>query len=303
MSSLRTYTWDYERTTDPTQEPVAIDQQYLWSELPPESTRAGDEGVAWPDDSMVRAVISGCRQRIENYLDISFITQTWTAYYESPFRSEIVLPRGPLQSVTSVTSYDKDNSGTVFDAASYLQLTGRRSAITLNDGYEWPTDLRARRSMAVVYVTGYGAGSFGSPAFTGSGLDDLSADGTFSSREDIGYRIEIDGTGTPDTFAVSRDGGITYQDRTTEMTGEWQQVGYGLSVKFAATTGHDSGDYWDIACTGHGVPDHYTSAIKEFVSFVLHARLGFTGTDLNEQIESGKLPPGVTALIGRRQIR
>ena len=45
--------------------------------------------------------------------------------------------------------------------------------------------------------------------FTGSGLDDLTTGGTYTYISELDYKIEIDGTGTPDTFRWSDDGGST----------------------------------------------------------------------------------------------
>jgi hypothetical protein len=97
---------------------------------------------------------------------------------------------------------------------------------------------------------GYEWGAVGSASFTGSGLDDATYGGGFRKDSDKTIRVEIDGTGTPDTFKWSQDGGSTWEETTVSITGSAQTLGEtGVTVTFGATTGHTSGDYWDSACT------------------------------------------------------
>ena len=87
------------------------------------------------------------------------------------------------------------------------------------------------------------------PEFTGSGLDDMETSGTFSppaTTSIIKHRIEIDGTGTPNTFKVSYDGGTTWDAETVSITGAAQLLNNGVYVAFDNTTGHTEGDYWDF---------------------------------------------------------
>lgn len=74
----------------------------------------------------------------------------------------IDLPYPPLQSVTSVTTYNSANTSAVFSSASYsLDTIGGR--IYLNEGYTWPSDLRDQNAVEIVYVAGYGSGSVPAP--------------------------------------------------------------------------------------------------------------------------------------------
>lgn len=90
--------------------------------------------------------------------------------------------------------------------------------------------------------------------FTGAGLDDGSFSGVFDGdhRTSFRYRAEIDGTGTPDTFRWSRDGGATWAVSTVSITGAAQLLENGLYVTFAATTGHTIGDRWDVSIANSG---------------------------------------------------
>lgn len=61
----------------------------------------------------------------------------------------------PVQSITSITTYDTSNSSSVFSSSNYT-LDTERGRVFLNDGQSWPTDLRDRAAIQIRYVAGYG---------------------------------------------------------------------------------------------------------------------------------------------------
>ena len=72
------------------------------------------------------------------------------------------LPFAPLQSVTSIVTYDRGNNANTYSADNYqTDLTSGR--IYLNEGAVWPSDLRAQDAVQVTYVAGYGSGSIPAP--------------------------------------------------------------------------------------------------------------------------------------------
>lgn len=75
---------------------------------------------------------------------------------------EIELPYMPIQSITSVVTYDDANNSSTFDSASYL-LDGQGGRLILNDGYTWPTDLRDSNAVEITFVAGYGSGNIPAP--------------------------------------------------------------------------------------------------------------------------------------------
>ena len=84
--------------------------------------------------------------------------------------------------------------------------------------------------------------------FTGSGLNDLTITGynanTSSGEVGRSYKVEIDSTGTPNTFKWSRDGGSNWKATSVAITGSSQILEGDVAVTFAATTGHTSGNNW-----------------------------------------------------------
>lgn len=83
--------------------------------------------------------------------------------------------------------------------------------------------------------------------FTGSGLDDATSGGAYTGAGRTDWTVEIDATGTPDTFRWSDDGGQNWTDGVA-ITGAAQVLSDGATITFGATTGHTFGDAW----TFHG---------------------------------------------------
>ena len=85
-----------------------------------------------------------------------------------------------------------------------------------------------------------------SVTFAGSGLDDATSGGTFSGSVDRRFVVKIDAEGTPDTFTWSKDGGSTWDAAGVAITGAAQTLTEGVTVTFAATTGHTLNTYWNF---------------------------------------------------------
>ena len=87
---------------------------------------------------------------------------------------------------------------------------------------------------------------YGSTTFTGSGLDDLTYGGAYNSTAGRTYRVKIDAAAATDTYTWSEDGGSTWEATGVAMTGSAQELNKGITVTFAATTGHTLNEYWEI---------------------------------------------------------
>lgn len=77
-------------------------------------------------------------------------------------RRDIRLPLPPLVSVTSITTYDDSDVGTVFGASAYYVDTAspkQLGRVVLRNGAVWPVGLRVANSVKIVYEAGYTDGS------------------------------------------------------------------------------------------------------------------------------------------------
>ena len=77
-----------------------------------------------------------------------------------------------------------------------------------------------------------------------SALNDATSGGTYTGTLKTKFVVEIDSTGTPDTFKWQKhSGGVT---TGVSITGSAQTLTNGVQITFAATTGHALGDRWEI---------------------------------------------------------
>lgn len=109
------------------------------------------------DDALLAELVVLAEQAVEVYCKRALITQTLKLTMDFfPARSDITLPRCPIQSITSVTTYDQNNDAAVLDSGVYsLDTAGGR--LYLNQDGVWPTDLRPRAAAEILYVAGYGS--------------------------------------------------------------------------------------------------------------------------------------------------
>ena len=93
----------------------------------------------------------------------------------------------------------------------------------------------------------FASASVAAVAFGGSGLDDATSGGTYTGEESETITVEIDSVGTPDTIKWKRGDGAwtTGVNITAENT-----LADGITITFAATTGHTLADRWTFAVVG-----------------------------------------------------
>lgn len=117
--------------------------------------------VDLPDeDGEIADVVSAARAVVEERTQRKLLTQTWDYAIDAfPRRREpLVVPFGPLQSVTSITVYDATDAATTWSASNYVTDTrlvpGR---VVLAAGVEWPRDTRPAIAAVVRFVCGSNA--------------------------------------------------------------------------------------------------------------------------------------------------
>ena len=135
-------------------------------------------------DAWFTTTIKAASEMIEQHLNRSLLTQTWQYWLNTipaggdfsdwklangwPYSlnapgegSIIELPKAPLQSVTSVLTYNDAGTESTFSTASYnVSITGadgsNRGNINLVSGAVWPSDLRDVDAMKITFKSGYG---------------------------------------------------------------------------------------------------------------------------------------------------
>jgi len=131
------------------------------------------------DDSLIGDLITEAREEIENLLGLAMISQSWRLSLDSWPRkgepwwdgvregaiselqgafSDVRLPVYPLQSITTVKTYDDADNETSVTVADvfHVDTYQRPGRLTLKSGSAWPAALRSQNAIQVVYVAGYG---------------------------------------------------------------------------------------------------------------------------------------------------
>lgn len=133
------------RTTAPSTEPVTLSQAKVHLRV-----------VATDEDDYITALIVAARTACEDRLGRSLITSGWTLTLDS-FPSAIVLERGPVIGVTSISYLDADGTTQLLNASAYLvDTTHDIGRIVPAYGLAWPATRRQINAVTVVYTAGYG---------------------------------------------------------------------------------------------------------------------------------------------------
>ena len=157
--------------TPPAVEPVTLAEAKLWIKVDHDD-----------EDALISSLITAARTAAEDYTRRAFITQTWKLtldssgggsvpdwlpagtydlpvnYFSGDIPTALVLPRQPVQTITSISTYDTDGTGTVFAPANYT-ISGTR--LVINE--YWPSNLRTYGGAEITYVCGYGAAASSVP--------------------------------------------------------------------------------------------------------------------------------------------
>lgn len=90
----------------------------------------------------------------------------------------------------------------------------------------------------IIYISSY------TLSFNGSGSNDLSISGYLVDV--LNFKIQIDGSSSPNTFKWSADGGLTWIATNIPITTGNQLLSNGINIRFSSTTGHNISDYWTL---------------------------------------------------------
>jgi len=203
MSLRQTPSWTQFRgnvlTTAPAIEPVTDSELRTF-------LRESETGL--PDEE-ANDFIAEARQFIEEMTGLSLINQTWTmsldrwpqssgGQWRSGVRQGAVseltksngfdsvhLPRYPLTSITSVTTYAEKSESTAVIVADVFDVdtAQRPGRLTLKSGSAWPTASRANNAIEIVYVAGFGATAADVPKVLRRAIKQLAA-ALYSGRGD-----------------------------------------------------------------------------------------------------------------------
>jgi uncharacterized phiE125 gp8 family phage protein len=120
------------------------------------------------DDAYISSLITMSRQYVEGVLDISLISQTLEARYDTFPLWEIVLPRPPMAAGTVTVIYrdEAGNNQTITSAAGAFQTDNYATPGRIYPLYNgvWPATRGDENSVTVRWPAGYGASGAAVPA-------------------------------------------------------------------------------------------------------------------------------------------
>lgn len=107
-------------------------------------------------DSEITLLIAAATNYVEQYTGRSIMAQTWKLTLDA-FSDSILLPKGPVQSVSSVQYFDANGDSQTVSASDYTLDNSDPAWLVRNSDATWPTTLDGVNVVSVTYVTGYSA--------------------------------------------------------------------------------------------------------------------------------------------------
>lgn len=153
-----TMRWALQQTVAPTSEPVTL-----------ADAKAHLRVDITEDDDLIDSLIVAARDYVERRSGLSLVTQTWKLYLDRWPRaafefwpwpapgSTILLPRHPVQSVTSLQWLDAGGTTNTVAGSDYsLDVASRPARIRPVVGKSWPaTSLAPQGGVVVAFVAGF----------------------------------------------------------------------------------------------------------------------------------------------------
>lgn len=129
--------------TQPASEPITLAQARKQLELSPSDTAHDDQ---------LSLLIQAAREQWEHDTDSALITQTLSVTL--PYFQEVVLPKRPIQSITSVYYYNEAEANTLL-ATSVYDIDKPNRLLRLKALQSWPSTYSRWDAVTVTYVAGY----------------------------------------------------------------------------------------------------------------------------------------------------
>jgi len=139
------------RTVEPATTPITVAELKKQLELP--------SSDSYHDTHLTR-IIEAATRAAERFTKRAFITQTWEMKLQAFPSWEIVIPRPPLQSISSIEYVDTDGDTQTVSSSNYLVSTSSLPGkVTPAYGEVWPSARWQMDAVTVTFVAGYGAAS------------------------------------------------------------------------------------------------------------------------------------------------
>ncbi len=109
---------------------------------------------ATDEDDLIESLIAAASEYVEKYTGRSILAQTWRLSLDC-FKDEIILPYGPVQSVTTVAYYDGEGVDQTLATGWLLNNTVEPERIEREVDASWPSTQTRFDAVRITYVTGF----------------------------------------------------------------------------------------------------------------------------------------------------
>lgn len=109
------------------------------------------------DDALLDTYIAAATNHVEVYAGRALMPQTWELVLNG-FSDAILLPKGPVSAVSSISYYDRDGILQTIAAANYaVDLASDPQWIVPVKGFTWPLVADGVNNVVIRFVAGYAA--------------------------------------------------------------------------------------------------------------------------------------------------
>jgi uncharacterized phiE125 gp8 family phage protein len=107
------------------------------------------------EDSLIEGLIAAATDYVEQYTGRALITQTWRLTLDE-FTHALLLPKGPVQTVTHVRYFDSEGAEQTVLVDDYtLDNTSDPAWVVINSGASWPVTQSGVNMVKITFVAGY----------------------------------------------------------------------------------------------------------------------------------------------------
>lgn len=172
--------------TPSTAEPITRSEVKLWLKVEEDETA---------DDGLIDGLITMARQRFEERRRRALLKQTFDYALDETPCAEIVLPRSPLISVTSIKGFSStdltDTGGTAMSTSGFYVDTAHVPGRVVPTGsFSYPSATRTINAVIVRFTAGYSTSSTGVPEAAKVELKQLVA-GLYEHRGDSAAMADV----------------------------------------------------------------------------------------------------------------
>ena len=146
----------YTRTVAPTTTPLLLADARDWLAM--------ETGITADDDVITELLDEVTAYVEQRWNGRKLISQTWTITLDEEEVDDVIPIRLlPLQSVSSIKTYDDAGDPTTVNATNYFVDTGNIPRVILTSSGSYPSDMRWYSGMVITCVVGYGDASTDMP--------------------------------------------------------------------------------------------------------------------------------------------